>query len=149
VSALIKKTNIEILYRKIVKSGTFNFLKVKNLLFLIKMFLFFIFLTGVLGVAVNITYILIISSCVLYIVNFCCKQSFFHKCFDFFSLWYINASDFILPFCLLKFQRIQTGKPNVWIYSCFENTQDFWNEKSASIIATKWRKLIISNQKEF
>jgi len=38
--ALVKKINIEIMHWKLVKSGMFNFMKVKKLVFLMKIFYF-------------------------------------------------------------------------------------------------------------
>jgi len=38
LSALVKKINIEIMHWKLVKSGIFNFMKVKKLLFSINFF---------------------------------------------------------------------------------------------------------------
>jgi len=55
VLRLIMKTNIEIIYWKLMKSGMFNFIKVKNLLFLIKTILFLTSLTISLKVLVNKT----------------------------------------------------------------------------------------------
>jgi hypothetical protein len=55
LKTLVKKINIEIMHWKLVKSVMFNFIKVKNLLFLIKKKLFLTSLTIILKTLVSKT----------------------------------------------------------------------------------------------